>query len=96
MRNRMALAIAALLVFVIGVPVAYLVAWGAPLLSVNTEFLLLVSPALISLMLAGIAVIPGRSSLGTKWSDWIGVIVGSVSLLAVAVGTAIVALTAAM
>lgn len=96
MHSRMTLVVIALLVLVVGVPISYLLAWDTPRPSTNTEFLLLVCPALLSLAMAGIAVIPGRSRIGSRQGDWLGLVVGVVSLGAVMVGTGIVALTSAI
>ena len=96
MHNRMTLVVIALLVLVVGGSISYPLAWGAPRPSTNTGFLLLVCPALLSLVMAGIAVIPGRSRFGSQQGDWLGLAVGVVSLGAVMAGTGIVALTSAI
>jgi len=78
----MGLAIASALVLLLAVPGAWIAIFicdGSE--SANLFDLLLLVPPLVVVLLAAAAILPGRSRLGTRPGDWIGVIAGLVGLL---------------
>jgi hypothetical protein len=89
--NRTRLAVAALLVLVIGMPCADSVAWFDPHhLTWGQGFLLVALPPLVSLVLAVVSVIPSRTRPHSSQGDLLGVAVGSLSFWALVGGAAFV------
>jgi len=95
--NRNRLAVAALVAFVLGIPLAYLTAWAdLSSLSWSQLYLLVTLPPLVSLAFAGMSVVPSRTRPHSSQGDLLGVAVGSLSLWAVVGGIAVVAVASAV
>jgi hypothetical protein len=83
MSRQLKLGLAALLVLLIAVPFGYAGLWlFGDHLSPNENSVLILLPPLVSLVLSGLSVIPGRSRLRSNNGDWLGVIVGTLSFFA--------------
>ena len=97
MANRIHLAVAALVVFVVGLPFAYVAVWvDLGNLSWSQLYLLVSLPPVVSLALAGMSVIPSRTRPHSSQGDLLGVAVGSLSLWALVGGAAVVGAAAVL
>jgi len=96
MASRTRLAVVALLVLVIGIPVTYAATWlDIRHLSWGQATLLVALPPLISMSLAGASVVPSRTRPHTSQGDLLGVAVGSISFWTLVAGVALVGLAVA-
>jgi|ERR1700734_1193226 hypothetical protein len=92
MAIRSRLAVAALLVLVIGIPMVYAILWvDQRAFSWEQLYLFVSIPPLVALALAGISVVPSRTRPHSSRCDWLGIAVGSVSFWALVIGVGVVA-----
>jgi hypothetical protein len=95
MAIRSRLALAALLVLVIGIPMVYAILWFDQRAFTWQQLYLFVSlPPLVALTLAGTSVIPSRTRPHSNRCDWLGIAVGSISFWALVIGLGVVAVAA--
>jgi hypothetical protein len=94
MNRERKLGLGALLVLLVATPLGYIsLRLFGDHLSPNVNSLLVLLPPLVSLVLAGLCVIPGGARLGSHKGDWLGVIVGMLSFLVLVMGVAYIGLS---
>jgi len=92
MAIRSRLAVAALLVLVIGIPMVYAFLWiDQRTFSWEQLYLFVSIPPLVALALAGTSVVPSRTRPHSSRCDWLGIAVGSISFWALVIGVGVVA-----
>jgi hypothetical protein len=92
MAVRSRLAVAALLVLVIGIPMVYATLWAEQRsLTWHQLYLFVAVPPLVALTLAATSVIPSRTRPHSNRCDWLGITVGSMSVWVLVIGLGLVA-----
>jgi hypothetical protein len=97
MVSRSRLAVAALAVLVIGIPMVYAILFvDQRAFTWEQVYLYVAIPPLVALVLAATSVVPSRTRPHSNRCDWLGIAVGSISVWALVIGIGAVAVAAAI